>query len=180
MDLSRIDHQLDGDGCCRVVIETPRCSRSKYTYNPTLEAFELSGLLPAGMSFPLDFGMIPGTRGEDGDPLDILVIADEPIAVGSVVRVKLLGVIEAEQTEEGNTCRNDRLIGRAALSINYSQAERIADLGPPFVDHLGAFFINLNALKGKGFKVLRIADAGEAARLIAQGTIAGDPVPKCS
>ncbi|QNA85422.1 inorganic diphosphatase [Sphingomonas sp. So64.6b] len=106
----------EGAHTCRAVIETPKGSRSRYTYEPEIEALVLSGLLPAGMSFPLDFGFVPSTLAEDGDPLDILVVGDDPSAPGCVVLVTLLGVIEAEQTEGGNTVRNDRLSARTSLS----------------------------------------------------------------
>ena len=167
MDLTRIDPRLDDmERTCRVVIESPKDSRSKYTYDPELEALQLSGLLPAGMSFPLDFGFVPSTIGEDDDPLDVLVVGDEPSAPGCIVPVKLLGVIEAEQTERGCTVRNDRLIARTALSINYRRASSIDDLGDAFVDHLGRFFVNYNQLKGKIFKVIGIGDAQRAIGLI--------------
>jgi inorganic pyrophosphatase len=170
MDLAAIDHRLDETaGTCRVVIETPKGSRSKYTWDAEVETFELSGLLPVGMSFPLDFGMVPATLADDGDPLDILVIGDEPSVVGCVVDVCILGVIKAEQTERGRTYRNDRLVGRVALSVSYDHARRIEDLGPPFVDHLGRWFANYNALKGKGFDVVGVDGPEEAFRLIEAG-----------
>jgi inorganic pyrophosphatase len=151
-----------------VVVETPKGSRSKYSYDPEVEAFDLSGVLPAGMSFPLDFGFVPQTLGEDGDPLDILILHDEPAAVGAVAEVRLLGVIEAEQTEQGRTFRNDRLIARVSASITYNSATSIDDLGPLFVEHLGRFFINYNELKHKKFKVLRTAGSQRALELIKQ------------
>jgi len=176
MDLARIDHRLDATiATCRVVIETPKGSRSKYSWDASIETFELAGLLPAGMSFPLDFGMVPSTLAPDGDPLDILVIGDEPAAVGCVVDVRILGVIKAEQTERGRTYRNDRLIGRVALSVSYEHARHIADLGERFVDHLGQWFTNYNALKGKGFAVLGIGDADEAVGLILEASHGADP-----
>lgn len=133
-DLTKIDPQLDdADYTCRVVVETPKGSTAKYTYDPELEALELSGVLPTGMSFPLDFGFVPATLADDGDPLDILVVADAPSAPGCVVHVRLVGVIEAEQTEHGKTVRNDRLIARTSLSINYGKAETLDDLGSTFV-----------------------------------------------
>jgi inorganic pyrophosphatase len=118
------------------------------------------------MSFPLDFGFVPATLAEDGDPLDILVVGDEPSAPACIVQVKLLGVIEAEQSEEGKTVRNDRLIARTSLSINYQEAASIDDLGKPFVEHLGRFFVNYNALKGKSFKVLGVGDPARAVALL--------------
>jgi inorganic pyrophosphatase len=171
MDLSAIDNLLDAEkASCRVVIETPKGSRSKYTWNSSVEAMELSGLVPAGMNFPLDFGMIPATLADDGDPLDILVIGDEPAAVGCIVDVRILGVLKAEQTERGRTFRNDRLIGRVALSVSYEHANHIDDLGAPFVDHLGRWFANYNALKGKGFVVLSADGPDEAVALIQAGS----------
>ena len=166
-DLTRIDPKLNkAERTCRVVIETPKGSRAKYTYEPELQALELSGLLPAGMSFPLDFGFIPSTLAEDGDPLDILVLGDEPSVAGCVVQVKLLGVIEAEQTEKGKTVRNDRLLARTALSINYQDAGSVEDLEATLVEHLGRFFINFNELKGKGFKVVGVGDGERALQLL--------------
>lgn len=170
MDLAAIDPKLDhATASCRVVIESPKGSRTKYTWEHRLEAFELSGILPTGMSFPLDFGMVPSTLADDGDPLDVLVIGDEPSVVGCVVDVRILGVIKANQTERGRTYRNDRLISRIALSVNYGHANHIDDLGAPFVEHLGRWFTNYNALKGKDFEVLGIGDVEEAIRLIATG-----------
>jgi inorganic pyrophosphatase len=166
-NLITIQHLLDTQkATCRAIIETPKGSRSKYTYDPELEIFELSGLLPAGMSFPLDFGFIPNTLAEDGDPLDVLVIGDEPSVVGCYAKIKILGVIEANQTEKGETCRNDRLVARIAKSITYGHASHIDDLGKPFVDHLGKFFVNYNDLKGKSFEVLGVAGPDQAMHLI--------------
>src|SRR5262244_2461710 len=92
------------------VIETPKGSRTKFKYDEELGLFMFDKALPIGQSFPFDFGFLPSTKGDDGDPIDILVLADEPTFVGCLIRAKLLGVIEAEQTENGKTERNDRLI----------------------------------------------------------------------
>jgi inorganic pyrophosphatase len=172
-DLTLIDPMFDpAQKSCRVVVETPRGSRSKYTYDPGIEAFELSGILPAGMSFPLDFGFIPATKGGDDDPLDVLLIGEEPVAVGSIVHARILGVIEAEQTErDGRTVRNDRLIARADLSISYQHASSSADLEPRFIEHIGQFFVNYNALKGKRFRVLGDGGPDRAMRLILEAAL---------
>jgi inorganic pyrophosphatase len=158
-DLSRIPHELDLEAfTVRAIVETPKGSRSKYSYDPDTEVCELTGHLPAGMAFPLDFGFVPSTLGGDGDPLDILVVADEPIGIGTMVRVRILGIIGAEQRErDGRVVRNDRLLGRPVASITYDGATHINDLGQPFIDHLGRFFIQYNELRGKAFKVLSVA-----------------------
>jgi len=64
------------------IIETPRGSRNKYKFDEELHVFKLKSVLPAGASFPYDFGFVPGTRGEDGDPIDVLVLMDEPAFTG--------------------------------------------------------------------------------------------------
>src|ERR1700710_551126 len=92
----------------RVVIETPKGSHNKYRFDEQLGVFMLAGVLPEGMAFPYDFGFLPRTVGEDGDPLDVLLLMDAPAFCGCVVPSRLVGVIEAEQTEhDGELGRND-------------------------------------------------------------------------
>src|SRR5262249_48838831 len=83
------------------VIDTPKGSRNKYKFDEQHGQWRLSKVLPAGHSFPCDFGFLPSTRGEDGDPVDVLLLADEPTFPGCVVPARLIGVLEAEQTEGG-------------------------------------------------------------------------------
>jgi inorganic pyrophosphatase len=93
-----------------VVVDTPKGSRNKYKLDERDGQWRLSKVLPQGMSFPYDFGFVPSTRGEDGDPVDVLILADEPSFPGCVVAARLIGVLEAEQTEGRKTVRNDRLV----------------------------------------------------------------------
>src|SRR6266480_920007 len=103
-DLASLPLELDSRKCiCRAIIETPKGSRNKFDYDPDSRLFMLGGLLPEGMIFPFDFGFIPSTLGEDGDPLDILVLMDAPAHVGCLIEVRIIGVITAEQTEDGKT-----------------------------------------------------------------------------
>jgi inorganic pyrophosphatase len=88
-----------------VVIETPKGSPNKFAFEPRFGTFVLKGVLPAGAVFPFDFGFVPSTRAEDGDPVDVLVLMDAPAFPGCVVPSRLVGVIEAEQTEGGKTER---------------------------------------------------------------------------
>jgi inorganic pyrophosphatase len=84
-------------GDLRAIIETPRGSRNKFRYDPECDCFELATALPEGMSFPFDFGFVPSTLADDGDPLDLLVLMDAPVPSGCVLRCRLIGVIEALQ-----------------------------------------------------------------------------------
>jgi inorganic pyrophosphatase len=86
-DLTSLPHQLDAQrATCRAIIETPKGSRNKFDYDPETNLFMLAGLLPEGMMFPFDFGFIPSTLAEDGDPLDILVLMDAPAHAGCLSR----------------------------------------------------------------------------------------------
>ena len=87
------------DGSVQVIIETPKGSRNKFAFDPEQNIFALKKVLPAGMAFPYEFGFLPRTRAEDGDPIDVLLLMDEPAFPGCSVRARLIGVIEGEQLE---------------------------------------------------------------------------------
>ncbi len=137
-----------------VIIETPKGSGTKYTFDPETELFKLTKILPQGLNFPLHFGFIPGTKGEDGDPLDVLVLMDEPSYPGILIEGKVLGVIEAEQTEHGKTMRNDRLIASAVKSHRYKEFNDISDLDKYLLEEIINFFITYNNMSDKTFKPL--------------------------
>src|ERR1700677_3663108 len=109
-DLTNLSNGLDAKkGICRAIIETPKGSRNKFDYDPESNLFILAGLLPEGMMFPFDFGFIPSTQGDDGDPLDIMVLMDAPAHTGCLIDVRIIGIIDAEQTQEGKTEKNSRI-----------------------------------------------------------------------
>ena len=138
-----------------MVIDTPKGSQNKYAYEGTLGTFVLKGVLPAGAVFPFDFGFVPSTLGDDGDPLDVLVLMDAPAFAGCIVPSRLIGAIQAEQTEDGKTERNDRLLAVAANSITHKSIRKLADLSPDLVGQIEHFFVSYNQVKGKKFVPLR-------------------------
>ena len=147
----------DDEGLHRVVIETPQGGRHKLKYEPTLDAVAIDATMPAGMVFPFDFGFLPRTRAEDGDPLDVLVLMDSPGYPGVVVSVRLLGVIEADQTEaDGTTVRNDRLVALAKDSTSRGDLRSLKDIDPTLIDQITAFFAQYNQLRGRQFSVRAI------------------------
>jgi inorganic pyrophosphatase len=115
-------------GNLNVVIDTPKASRNKYAFDFKINAYKLKTVLPHGAVFPFDFGSIPGTVAQDGDPLDVLVLMDEPVFIGCLIEARLLGVIEAEQTEDGESERNDRLIAVAAESHTHGALKTLQEL----------------------------------------------------
>src|SRR6267154_1433977 len=129
VDLSSLSNQLDAKkSSCRAIIETPKGCRNKFDYDPESNLFMLGGLLPEGMMFPFDFGFVPSTLGDDGDPVDILVLMDAPAHVGCLIEVRLVGVISAEQIEDGQKQTNDRLLGVAIHSYDHEEITTIDDV----------------------------------------------------
>src|ERR1700748_781345 len=153
-DLTALSNELDPKKRqCRVIIETPKGKRNKFDYDPNSNLFKLGGLLPEGMMFPFDFGFVPSTLGGDGDPLDILVLMDAPAHMGCLIDVRIIGIIQAEQTQDGKTESNDRLLGVAIHSYDHEDVESIDEVSKTLLDQLEAFFISYNQQRGKRFKV---------------------------
>ena len=150
----------------RVVIETPRGSRNKLKYDASTQKFKLSKVMPEGMVFPYDFGYIPSTEAEDGDPLDVLVLTDEPLFPGCLVDCRVIGAIEAEQEQEGKKYRNDRLIAIATASVLYSELNNINDLNPKVLKQIEDFFVNYQRVRGVIFKVLGRHGADRAVQIL--------------
>jgi inorganic pyrophosphatase len=158
------------DGELNVIVETPKGSRNKYNYDEKTGLFRLGGVLTSGASFPFDFGFVPSTLGGDGDPLDVLVLMDEPAFAGCLVRTRLVGVVEAEQTErDGETTRNDRLIGVAADSRLLGRVRTLEALGPELLEEIEHFFVSYNQIKGKEFRPLGRFGPRKALALVEEG-----------
>ncbi len=157
-------------GDVQLIIETPQGSRSKFAYEPDKGAFVLKKVMPVGSVFPYDFGFLPSTQGEDGDPLDVLILLDAPLFQGNLVLSRLLGVIEAEQTErDGKTERNDRLIAVASCSQEYHDTHELSDLPANIVTEIEHFFVSYNQLAGKTFKPVNRGDSERAKALVEDG-----------
>ena len=79
-----------------MVVEVMMGSRDKYEYDPQWESFVLDRIIPSSVVFPVDYGFVPQTWFEDGDPLDIMVLSYEPLEVGCIVKVRVIGVLIVE------------------------------------------------------------------------------------
>ncbi len=149
-----------------VIIETPKGSRNKYAYDPEERIFTLRKVLPAGMSFPYDFGFVPSTLAGDGDPLDVLVLMDEPAFPGCKLTCRMVGVIEGEQGAKKERERNDRVVAVENGNHSYAHVKRIDDLGKKFEREIEEFFVNYHHLTGKEYRVLALKGPAAADRCV--------------
>jgi inorganic pyrophosphatase len=156
----------------RVVIETPKGSRNKFAFNSDDHTFELKKVLPAGMAFPYDFGFVPCTKADDGDPIDVLVLMDEPAFPGCILKCRPIGVIEGEQVAKGNKRkkeRNDRIIAVENVAHSWADIRTVDDLDDEFCRELEAFFVNYHRLSREEYKVLALKGPNRAHKLVRSG-----------
>jgi inorganic pyrophosphatase len=151
-----------------VIIETPKGSRNKYAFDPEERIFALKKVLPAGMAFPYDFGFVPSTMGGDGDPLDVLVLMDEPAFPGCKLTCRIIGVIEGEQGNKKQTERNDRVVAIEDQNHSYAHVKRIDDLGKRFERELEEFFVNYHRLSGEQYRILAVKGPAAGRRCVKQ------------
>ncbi len=169
-DLSALSNDLDlKHATCRAIIETPKGFRNKFDYDRDTSLFKLGGLLPEGMIFPFDFGFVPSTLGQDGDPVDILVLMDAPAHVGCLLEVRVIGAIAAEQTEDGKKEKNDRLVGVAVHSYQHEDVKSIKEISDTLLSQIEAFFISYNKQRGKTFRVTATNGPKKALKLLKAG-----------
>ena len=157
-------------GLIRVVVETPRGAAAKLSYEPKTKVFEYSRALPAGMIYPYDWGFIPSTIGEDGDPLDGLVIHEAHSAPGVVIKCDLLGSLRVKQKDaDGAVMRNDRYVFRPHKTDAASEAAA-ADCVPEHLRReIEQFFQNSIQGTGKTIKLKGWRDAETSRAAIRAG-----------
>ena len=135
-----------------IIIETPKGSRQKYTYEKTSGFFRLKKVLAPGLVFPFDFGFIPGSKGEDGDPLDVLVLSEYQGFPGCIMDVRIVGCLQAKQTVGKNTYRNDRYIGILEQSSDYDRITSLEELPDQLIESIKLFFSTYLQAEGKSIK----------------------------
>jgi len=149
------------------IIESPKGSGQKYDFEPEMKLFKLVKILPAGMVFPFDFGFIPETLGEDGDPLDVIVLSEFQSFTGCVMECRIVGAIKAVQTElDGEKMRNDRFLAIPVVSELFREVTTIDQLPERIIDQLRNFFKNYNEQAGKEFDPFETIAAAESMKLI--------------
>ena len=170
-DISKIENLLDAKKYqCRAIVETPRGSRIKFKFEPSSGLFEISKFLPKGFVFPFEFGFVPSTVAEDGDPLDVIVFMDEPAHVGCLLQVRLIGVLELEQTEGPKTTFDPRLVGIPLQSHDYAEVKTLDDLNHDLRQQVIEYLEIYNKNAGKKDKVVGTGDPGRAVELVKEAS----------
>lgn len=142
------------DGAVYVVVETPRGSRAKFAYDPKLETFTLTKSLLVGLTYPHDWGFVPSTKADDGDPLDVMVIHDAATFPGLVLACRIIGILQIEQKSKGNAERNDRLFAVPRRSHSERGLHDVRELSKPIQDELEKFFVATDELEDKKLEII--------------------------
>lgn len=159
---------LHAAGGYNVVVETPRGSRIKFAYDSETGLFRAKKLLAMGFTFPFPFGLFLSTRADDGDPLDVLLLTDADLPVGSLVRCRLLGGIAMEESIEGKTKRNDRLLAVPLLRHQDRPPYELLEIPGAELKDIEEFFVSYQAADGKDVKVVARLDRSEAESIISK------------
>lgn len=163
MDLSRIPAQPKS-GLINVLIEIPAGSKNKYEFDKDLNAFALDRVLYASVQYPFDYGFIPNTLADDGDPLDGMVIMDQPTFPGCVIAARPIGMLE--MIDGGD--RDEKILCVPAKDPRYTEVESLKHVSPHRLDEIAEFFRTYKNLENKVTEILGWKDVDEVAALVEQ------------
>src|SRR6201985_1525087 len=142
------------EGDVYVVVQTPPRSRAKFDYDPKIKTFTLSKSLLTGLTYPHDWGFVPSTRADDGDPIDIMVVHDAGTFPGIVLTCRVIGILQIEQQTKGKTERNDRLFAVPRHSHSEQALKDVRDLSKPIRQELEKFFKATDELEDKKLTII--------------------------
>lgn len=149
MDLSRIPAQPE-PGLINVLIEIPAGSKNKYEFDKDMGAFILDRVLFASVQYPYDYGFVPNTLADDGDPLDGMVLMDQPTFPGCVIAARPIGMLE--MVDSGD--RDEKILCVPAEDPRYSQVKDLNDIAPHRLDEIAEFFRTYKNLEKKVTEIL--------------------------
>lgn len=160
-----------GENAPRIVnaiVEIPKGSRNKYEYNVDLGVFQLDRVLYSSMHYPEAYGFIPSTLYEDGDPVDVLIVIDQPLQTGIMLEVRPIGILKM-QDEKGT---DDKIISVAKHDPTYGNVKRVKDLPRHTLVEIEHFFTSYKELEGKHVKSFGWHGVAEARRAIEKAVVA--------
>lgn len=168
MDLSRIPAQPK-PGLINVLIEIPAGSKNKYEYDKDLQAFALDRVLYSSVQYPYDYGFVPNTLADDGDPLDGMVIIDQPTFPGCIIAARPIGMLE--MIDGGD--RDEKILCVPDKDPRYAKVRSLQDLAPHRLDEIAEFFRTYKNLEKKVTEIHGWQDVNRVMALVEQCVKAG-------
>ena len=168
MDLSRIPANPK-PGVINVLIEIPAGSKNKYEYDKDLQAFALDRVLYSSVQYPYDYGFIPNTLADDGDPLDGMVLIDQPTFPGCIIAARPIGMLE--MIDGGD--RDEKILCVPAKDPRYSQVKSLQDVAPHRLEEIAEFFRTYKNLEKKVTEIRGWQDVDQVMPLVEQCIKAG-------
>jgi inorganic pyrophosphatase len=161
-DFYQLDPGPDSPRIVRMIVEIPRNSGNKYEYDPQLGVFRLDRALYSPMHYPGDYGFIPGTLADDGDPLDVLTLVDEPSYPGILIAVRPVGLLQ--MADQG--APDQKVLAVPNRNPRFDQIQAIGDVFPHTLREIEHFFNIYKELEGKTTEIRGWRSAQEARSLI--------------
>ncbi|MBE9054822.1 inorganic diphosphatase [Sphaerospermopsis sp. LEGE 08334] len=161
MDLSLIPAQPK-PGVINVLIEIAGGSKNKYEFDKDLNAFALDRVLYSSVKYPYDYGFIPNTLADDGDPLDGMVIMDEPTFPGCIIPARPIGFLE--MIDGGD--RDEKILCVPAKDPRYANVNSLKDIHPHRLEEIAEFFRSYKNLEKKVTEILGWQDVDRVAPLV--------------
>jgi inorganic pyrophosphatase len=149
-----------------VIIEVPKGSRNKYELDHATGVIHLDRVLFSSVHYPTDYGFVPGTTSADGDPLDVLIIVEEPTFPGCRVRIRPIGV-QLMRDEKGT---DEKILGVPVADPRFDGIKDISDLQEHWLLEIRNFFDTYKLLEGKAVAVEGWQGAKEARALLKKYT----------
>lgn len=168
MDLSRIPAQPK-PGLINVLIEITAGSKNKYEYDKELQAFALDRVLYSSVQYPYDYGFVPNTLADDGDPLDGMVMMDEPTFPGCVIAARPIGMLE--MIDGGD--RDEKILCVPDKDPRYAKVQSLQDVPPHRLQEIAEFFKTYKNLEKKSVEILGWQDVDRVAPLVEKCVKAG-------
>ncbi|NJK27889.1 MAG: inorganic diphosphatase [Coleofasciculaceae cyanobacterium SM2_3_26] len=161
MDLSRIPARPK-PGVIHVLIEIPALSRNKYEYDKDLQAFALDRVLYSSVQYPFDYGFVPNTLADDGDPLDGIVMMDQPTFPGCVIAARPICMLE--MVDGGD--RDEKILCVPDKDPRYAHMKSLKDVAPHRLEEVAEFFRTYKNLEKKVTEILGWKDVNEVMPLV--------------
>ncbi|MGB3401889.1 MAG: inorganic diphosphatase [Microcoleaceae cyanobacterium] len=161
MDLSKIPATPKPD-LINVLIEIPAGSKNKYEFDKDLEAFALDRVLYSSVQYPYDYGFIPNTLADDGDPLDGMVLMDQPTFPGCVIAARPIGMLE--MIDGGD--RDEKILCVPDKDPRFTEVKSLKDVSPHRLEEIAEFFRSYKNLEKKVTEILGWKDVDQVKPLI--------------